>query len=404
MSSTPTVHIPIHRPGTLIGGRYQVLQAPPRDPSTGLLPARDRDTGRFIDSRTRRPLASEPDHNPHLAGGMGIVYHCANLTAGGRHVALKTFQPQFLSRPRIRGRFLREAAVWLELGPLPYVVTAYEALYLGDGREVYLVLEWIAPEAGLPDANLGTWLRAHAPRDYRTALRLLLQLTWGMADAVARIPGLIHRDLKPGNLLIGADGRLCITDLGLAGMEAAMRAELAGDGAAVVAWLTDSGGGGTPGYMAPEQRDRGRVDGRADVYAFGVILNEVLDHEGGAAPPGEARALRKLAAGCRETNPERRPRDWNEVQLALKAACPWLGETGRLPAGQPDSRARRHAEMTSLNALGLGHRDVGEYPRAAELFTRGRTLARELGDRQGEASALGNLGNVYLGPIPKHLW
>src|SRR4051794_7852038 len=146
---------------------------------------------------------------------MGMVYQCVDLAHEGRPVALKSFQPHLLPGRAARDRFLREATVWVELGRHPHVVRAHEVLHLGDGREVYLVLDWIEPEEGLPDASLRTWLR-QGKVSGREAVRLALQVTRGLHHATGKIRGLVHGDLTPGNILMGRDGLARVTDFGLA--------------------------------------------------------------------------------------------------------------------------------------------------------------------------------------------
>ena len=93
---------------------------------------------------SRYEVASRP-----LLGGMGVVYLCYDHEAQ-RPVALKTFKPQYLPDRDARDRFLREGTTWVNLGRHPHVVHAYEVERLGDGREVFLVLEQIAKESGRP--------------------------------------------------------------------------------------------------------------------------------------------------------------------------------------------------------------------------------------------------------------
>ncbi len=89
-----------------------------------------------------------PAENPRLQGGFGQVYFCTDHAQYGRPVALKTFRTEFLSRRRVRDAFLGEGTVWIGLGHHPHIVPAYQVLRVGDGREVYVVIEWIAAAAG----------------------------------------------------------------------------------------------------------------------------------------------------------------------------------------------------------------------------------------------------------------
>ena len=82
-----------------------------------------------------------PAENPRLQGGFGLVYACIDHGQDDRPVALKTFRPEYLSRRRVRDAFLREGTVWMDLGRHPHIVPAYEVVRVGDGREVYVVIE-----------------------------------------------------------------------------------------------------------------------------------------------------------------------------------------------------------------------------------------------------------------------
>ena len=101
---------------------------------------------RYYAPRTRIAGRYEVAGAP-LLGGMGIVYVCHDREED-RPVALKTFKPQYLPDRATRDRFLREGTHWVELGRHPHVVRAYGVEYVGDGREVYLVLELVAKEVG----------------------------------------------------------------------------------------------------------------------------------------------------------------------------------------------------------------------------------------------------------------
>ncbi len=119
---------------------------------------------------------------------------------------------------------------------------------LGDGTEVYLVLELIAKEQGRADASLRAWLTPGKPLPTEQTLLFAMQVTRAMQHATAMIPGLVHRDLKPENLLIGSDkltnaniNRLRVTDFGLVSSleKLTTKASLSGDEDPVL-WVTSN--------------------------------------------------------------------------------------------------------------------------------------------------------------------
>jgi serine/threonine-protein kinase len=215
------------------------------------------------------PSADGPDGAatlgpPHVAGydvgeelgrgGVGIVYRARHQRLN-RLVALKMLLAGPYARPRELERFLREAEAVAGLRH-PNIVQVYDVGDV-DGRP-YFTMELVE----------GTSLAeriAGVPQPAGEAARLLTQ----MADAVhaAHQAGVVHRDLKPGNILLTPDGAAKVTDFGLA-----HRLDGA-DGLTVTGVPI-----GTPSYMAPEQArgDRGAIGPRTDVYALGAILYELL--------------------------------------------------------------------------------------------------------------------------------
>jgi tetratricopeptide (TPR) repeat protein len=193
-------------------------------------------------------------------GGMGIVYKGQDATLC-RPVAVKVLRPE-LADERARARFLREARAAARLRH-EHVVHVYAVDQTADGLP-YLVMEYVA----------GSTLAAHVRGrrlDPRQAVALLVQV----ADALtaAHDAGLVHRDVKPGNVLLepAADGRVTakLTDFGLA-RDAGIGGTLTGEGDLA----------GTPAYMSPEQvRGAARLDARTDVYGLGATLYEALTGE-----------------------------------------------------------------------------------------------------------------------------
>ncbi|MFQ5577129.1 MAG: serine/threonine-protein kinase, partial [Anaerolineae bacterium] len=283
-----------------------------------------------------------------LAGGMGIVYLCADHAEEGLPVALKTFKPRYLPDRTTRDRFLREGTIWVGLRNHPHIVRAYRVERLRGGLEVYLVLEWVAQAEGKEDASLRMWLQPNQPLEPEQSLRVALHIARGMNYAVTQIPGLVHRDLKPENILLGRDGNARVTDFGLASVVASLRASFKETAVRAKKRKILHGMSGTPLYMAPEQwKQNIQLDMRADIYAFGCILHEMLTGEtavAGSEPDELARAhltgqtrhlpsefpseLKALVRGCLAVELADRFQTWSDVETAVTLVY-------RRVAGQP---------------------------------------------------------------------
>ncbi len=198
-----------------------------------------------------RRLASYTLLEPIGHGGMAVVYR-ARQESLDRTVAVKVLSENLAASTEFMERFRREARTAASMRH-PNVITVHD--FGEDDRGVpYLVLEYIGGPtlADLMDVGL----------DDQRIPDLLDQIAAGLDYAHAR--GVIHRDIKPGNVLMTEDGRAVLADFGLAWL-------LEG------AHLTLTGGViGTPEYMSPEQAAGNPIDHRCDVYALGVVLYEML--------------------------------------------------------------------------------------------------------------------------------
>ena len=188
---------------------------------------------------------------PLGAGGMGVVYQARDLELQ-RAVALKMLRPSG-DAGALRERLLGEARAMARLSH-PNVLAVHDVGTLGDA--VFLAMELVEGQ------TLTAWL-AQRRRSWREVLEVFLAAARGLAAAHA--VGLVHRDFKPDNVLVGNDGRVRVTDFGLA---RSSPSPLDG-GTQVVATSTLAG---SPAYMAPEQMRAGPVDARADVFSFCVSL------------------------------------------------------------------------------------------------------------------------------------
>jgi tetratricopeptide (TPR) repeat protein len=188
-------------------------------------------------------------------GGMGIVYEAWQRSLD-RRVAVKVLSPALVANPAAVARLRREASAAGRLRH-PNIV---EVFGLGsDGDRHFFAMQLVD---GLPLHECADRFRQPAP-----AIGLAVQLTEALAHAHAH--GLVHRDVKPANILVQDDGRILLTDFGVARDEA-------------MPSLTREGGFlGTLDYASPEQVRGEPVDARTDVWAVGVLLHELLT---GAAP------------------------------------------------------------------------------------------------------------------------
>ena len=195
-------------------------------------------------------------------GGMSSVYKARDALLE-RHVALKILHEQYTADEDFVERFKREARSVAQLQH-PNIVTVIDRGE-AEGRQ-FIVFEYIDGE------NLKERVVRNGRLDVREAVEISLEVARGLAFAHEQ--GLIHRDVKPQNILLNGDGRAKVTDFGIA-------RSLAVDG------MTQTGTVlGTSNYIAPEQASGQRVDAHSDVYALGVVLYELL---AGEVPfPGES--------------------------------------------------------------------------------------------------------------------
>jgi len=185
-------------------------------------------------------------------GGMAAVW-IAEDPLLSRRVAVKLLHPQLAVDEALRTRFRNEAIAAAKLTH-PGIVATYDT---GDDDGLaYIVMELVE----------GKTLRGMIDQRQRLPVQQAVDITSQVADALehAHRQGLVHRDIKPANVLVQPDGRVKVTDFGIA--KAAGGDDLTRTGTVV----------GTARYLAPEQVNGGLVDGRADVYALGLLLYEML--------------------------------------------------------------------------------------------------------------------------------
>ena len=264
-------------------------------------------------------------------GGMGVVYR-AHDPKLNRDVAIKIIPPVFASDAERLSRFRREAQVLAALNH-PNIAQIYGVEETGDGPA--LVLELV------DGPTLSTRIAA-GPLDVGDAMSIARQIA--LAFEAAHAQGIIHRDLKPANVKVRDDGSVKVLDFGLA--KALEAPALARGDAANSPTITNRATAldvilGTAAYMAPEQAKGRQVDKRADIWAFGVVLYEMLagrrlfrgeavtdtlaevlksDPDWEALPRGVPSAIRRLLRRCLERNPGKRLHDIADARLDLEEA------------------------------------------------------------------------------------
>jgi len=268
-------------------------------------------------------------------GGMGEVFR-ATRDSDGRELAVKVLSEALAAVPDYVRRFDREAAAMAQLDH-PGIV---RLLSRGkSGQHWFIAMEFVP----------GPSLRTHAAQarpSARALARLLAQVAHALAYAHAR--GVVHRDLKPDNVLVIGEGRAKVLDFGLAGLHAEGAESLTQSNVAM----------GTANYMAPEQRkDAHRADHRADLYSFGVMIYELLTGElpAGKYPaaskvvPGLSRAWDALIERCLEQDPAARPHSALELAHALESLA------GASPlALAPRTRRAQRSRIWSFLGIGGG--------------------------------------------------
>ena len=197
-------------------------------------------------------------------GAMGVVY-VATDTALDRRVALKLHASR--DDDATTSRMWREARAMARLSH-PNVITVHEVGVYRD--RVYIAMELV------DGSTLRDWL--DSPRRWQEVRDIYLQAAQGLA--AAHHVGVVHRDFKPSNVLLGRDGRVRVADFGLARAAEQTEATLSSLGTpSPTPSSSQTDGAGTPAYMAPEQFERRGVDHRSDQFSFCVSLYEALHGE-----------------------------------------------------------------------------------------------------------------------------
>ena len=189
-------------------------------------------------------------------GGMGVVYK-AYEPALNRHVAIKELSPSLAHDPQLVERFLREARAMAALSD-PHIIQIF---YIGTDEttsQPFFAMEFVEGD------SLSAILKRDGKFTVDNALKVLHQTAQGLATAHDH--GVIHRDIKPGNLMLTQRGQVKVADFGIALATTDISKKLTSTGEFV----------GTPGYLSPEVCLGKPVDQRSDIFSLGIVLFEML--------------------------------------------------------------------------------------------------------------------------------
>jgi Tol biopolymer transport system component/predicted Ser/Thr protein kinase len=295
-------------------------------------------------------------------GGMGVVYK-ARDTLLSRMVALKVLPPELVDDPERKRRFVQEAKAASSLNH-PNIVTVYDVV--ADEGVDFIVMEYVAGQT-LAELVAGRRLALD------DALKYAVQIA--SALAAAHGAGVVHRDLKPGNIMVDGQGVVKVVDFGLAKLAAR---KVLGDLADAKATKTDTALAteegtilGTVAYMSPEQAEGKPVDGRSDIFSFGALLYELVTRRrafqadsslailtailredpkpASSVARGLPPELDRIVERCLRKDPERRFQGAADLKVMLEDL---RGEISRgRPSVAAGSPARRRLWLAGLAAV-----------------------------------------------------
>ncbi len=326
-------------------------------------------------------------------GGMGVVYHVYHR-GWGKHLAVKSPSPKLLGDEEWLSQFEHECETWISLPPHPNVVECFYVRRLGGiprvfveflkGKDLGQLIDSKALYAGGREAAL------------KRMLDIAIQFAWGLYHAHEH--GVIHQDVKPGNVLIAEHDICKVTDFGLA-MVWTVEDTPIGSGGSVGSDRSggsgkDSGGdkrsfkgltGGTPTYRSPDQRRFGEVTYKTDIWSWGVSIIEMFSgdvywRQGHKAKsvlddllkygsryemvPKMPEKLQKLLYDCFKENPNDRPVDMQAVANRLR-------EIYKEVVGRSYPRSEPHLgdmKLEVLNNRAVSMIDLGKLQEAEDLW------------------------------------
>src|SRR3954470_8166186 len=314
-------------------------------------------------------------------GGMAEVYLARDQLLN-RPVALKALFPEYAREPSFVERFRREAQAAANLND-PNIVAIYD--WGQESGTYFIVMEYVEGR------SLRDLIRSEAPVDPNDAAEITAEIA--AALGFAHTSGVVHRDVKPGNVLLTRSGNVKVTDFGIARAGAS-------DG------LTQSGSVmGTATYFSPEQAQGLAVDGRSDVYSLGVVLYEMVC--GGAPFTGDSpvavayKHVREDAVAPSQRNPDV-PRDLEQIIMTALAKDPdqryqtaddLRADLLRFRRGRPLASAPVTAMVPEVPTSATAAQASGAYAAAATMASpqvddRGRYVGAPTYQRRGPNRAL----------------
>ncbi len=381
------------------------------EPSAPSLPSTRTYEGRQADEETTAGLWKPGDvlldlyevREVFTSGGRGLVYR-VHHRGWNMDLAVKCPRREFFQSEQDKADFEREAETWVKLGLHPYLTTCHYIRRLNGIPHVFA--EYVA------GGSLAEWIRSRKlyaggpTRALERILDIAIQFAWGLQHAHEQ--GLVHRDVKPGNVLMTSDGIAKVTDFGMAKAQGGILlpqsssirgarggpfssgGREAGRTGSPQGTILVSAGGLTPAFCSPEQVQGRPVSRKTDIWSWGVsllhmftgstywsagylaasILADYLERGADAGLPSMPPPLAELLHQCFQANPEDRPRDMLEIVAVLQQL--YARTFGRSYPRPAPHAAKARADALNNRALSLC--DLHKQDEAEQLWQEALTI------------------------------